>query len=72
MSISSTNTIYDTPCAACQGEGTDDDDAACHFCDGYGCLPTETGLRLIEFLQRRGAQFAMSPLAEENLTAMIE
>lgn len=65
------NNELDQACIFCFGCGTQNDEP-CRACDGYGHTLTYDGRKLIEFLQRRGVAFPMSPLAEDELRGMAE
>lgn len=63
--------ILEYDCKACMGQG-EVDDSPCRNCSGYGSFPTAAGKDLIDFLQRRGVFFPMSPLAEDELRGIAE
>lgn len=58
-------------CALCRGTGNIADEP-CWKCEGYGGHLSDKGKQLVEFLQRRGVVFGLSPLAENELRGMVE
>lgn len=65
---------YDRKCRECDNgmKIRDDEEEACATCEGYGYLLTSEGHDLVEFLKRRGVNFPMSPIAEDELRGMLE
>lgn len=63
----------DQICIVCFGSGEQRfSEDPCSGCDGYGRNLTPQGVALVEFLQRRGIAFPMSPKAEAELSDMVE
>lgn len=65
---------YDNKCRECDDgiQIHDEQEEACATCEGYGYLLTSNGYELVQFLKRRGVNFSMSPIAEDELRGMIE
>jgi DnaJ-class molecular chaperone len=66
---------YYEDCNRCFGKGRineNQEEESCKHCNGYGHHMTAVGHELIDFLSRRGFPLPMSPIAEDELSAMIE